>query len=78
MKVELKQKYGIILNTKDKYVREDITITLDDKSYANLTPGNIKAGLTILGIEGMLGEGIPEYGTSISIDNGNLKIISSE
>ena len=78
MKIELKQKYGMLLKTKDKYVREDIIVTLDDKSYANLIPGNIKAGTTILGIDGMLGDGIPEYDTSISIDDGALNIFSSE
>ena len=52
MKINLKNKDGITLNTAKKYVAEDIEIGLSEEDKLSLVPENIPKGMTILGVVG--------------------------
>ena len=45
---------GVLLATADKYCDKNIQVHLDYVSLVNLIPGNIRAGVTILGVTGSL------------------------
>jgi hypothetical protein len=52
MKIKIKDKNGITLNTEKKYCKENIKITLDQEGLKDLKPENIASGVCILGIDG--------------------------
>lgn len=63
MKIKIKDKYGITLNTSKKYCKENIKITLDPEGLVDLKPENILSGETILGVSGTA-DGIRTTGTA--------------
>ena len=54
MKINMTNKNGVILKTKNKICKEDITVGLSDKEIAFIVPSNIKKGITILGVSGTM------------------------
>lgn len=72
--IVIKDKNGVVLDTKGKYCEENIEVALN---AANLKPANIKAGVKILGVEGTLtgeGGGITPTGTINITANGTYNV----
>ena len=65
---KITDKNGIKLKTANKYVTEDLTVTLTDGDINNITSENIKKDVSILGVTGTLEGGITPSG-KIEITN---------
>ena len=65
---KITDKSGIKLKTANKYVTEDLAVTLTDADINNIVAENIKEGVTILGITGTHKGGITPSG-KIEITN---------
>ena len=58
MNFKLKNKNDVILHTKNKYCREDISIGIDDTEKNKIIPENIAEGQSILGVTGTFKGGV--------------------
>lgn len=65
---KITDKSGIKLKTANKYVMEDLAVTLTNEDINNTIPENIKKGISILGITGTFEGGITPSG-KINITN---------
>lgn len=68
---KITDKSGIKLKTANKYVTEDLGVTLTDNDINNIVAGNIKKDVSILGVTGTLDSlpaGVLVNGTEITID----------
>ena len=65
---KITDKSGIKLKTANKYVTEDLTVTLTDDDINNTVAENIKKGISILGVTGTFEGGITPSG-KIEITN---------
>lgn len=76
--VKINDTSGVKLLTNGKFVREDINVNIDDTSLTNLVSENIKQGVSILGVEGVLQEGIIPSGTLEITSNGEQDVSNYE
>ena len=65
---KITDKSGIKLKTANKYVMEDLAVTLTNEDINNTIPENIKKGISILGVTGTFEGGITPSG-KIEITN---------
>ena len=65
---KITDKSGIKLKTANKYVTEDLAVTLTDADINNIVAENIKKDITILGVTGTFEGGITPSG-KINITN---------
>ena len=65
---KITDKNGIKLKTANKYVREDLAVTLTDNDINNIVAENIKKDISILGVTGTFEGGITPSG-KIEITN---------
>lgn len=75
MKVNMTTTNGVVLKTKNKICKEDITVGLGDKDVSAIIPSNIKQGVEILGVTGTMEAAGTAY---IYVDeNGSLVLAGS-
>ena len=74
-------KSGIKLKTANKYVTEDLAVTLTDNDINNIVPENIAKNVTILGVAGTFKGGAElniAYGNTAPEDTSKLWVKTSE